>query len=92
MEPIRDLLIGKKRLVAAVLISMLGLSVPVISFAFCNTYEDSRVVIDFPDVYCGSTGFACTECVNVSDSSSNSCWTDGITTICETANGGFRLY
>jgi hypothetical protein len=79
-------------LVIVVAAAVLMLSAPVVTLAFCNTYEDSRVILDWDDVYCGANGFTCTECVTVSGGSASSCWTDGITSVCETANGGFRLY
>jgi hypothetical protein len=80
-------------LVALVLAVVFGLAIPAISWAFCNTYEDSRVVYHQGDYFCGGSGRDCTECVNVgSGGYTNSCWTDGWRTVCQDANGGFRVY
>jgi hypothetical protein len=74
------------------LLGALILSMPAISFAVCNTYYNSRVFIYRGQVSCGDVGGTCTECYTVGGDGSNSCWTDGHLTICETANGGFKLY
>lgn len=79
-------------LAATAIIVVLILALPTISAAVCNTYYNSRVVIRRGEVYCGSEGGTCTECYTIGGSSSNSCWTDGSLTVCEDANGGFRLY
>jgi hypothetical protein len=77
---------------SAGLLVVLILSAPVVSSAVCNTYYNSQVVIDHGDVYCGDVGGTCTECYTVGGDYVNTCWTDGHFTICETANGGFKLY
>ena len=92
MERNEKLSVKSGYFVASLLAALLGLALPAISSAFCNTYEDSRVVHYQGDYFCGDSGRTCTECVNVSGGFANTCWTDGTRTVCEDANGGFRVY
>jgi hypothetical protein len=73
---------------------------PVCADTNCDTYQNSRIVIDPREgmVYCGSGGRTCTECISISGGGGGSggggigtCWSSGWSIVCSDGNGGYYL-